>query len=299
MQELLQWSNMGRKIFDPAMDTSRPTWRVARLWQGRGFAFAHCCGIEGCKIPERGCRLKKGLLIPIVARFWSAGEKKKTRRKWRVLIRMCRSSSSYATTTRVPTSSSSVQELLPATTWNAQTHQDSKQFEGLPRTRIRTLPRISQAEHGTLGSSSSKSRWQICVSLPQRKPRGSPQEHPTARRHRRRHLPASVGNFHPSKSLPRTTIATPLSVKLLLSRFPLSDTSSLALRVSWRLPWPQTTQQRRAKTERRDLGSYRFPEAAAARKNRRKRRMRTTTIMPIKTRHKSSLSLSLSRSKPW
>jgi hypothetical protein len=71
------------------------------------------------------------------------------------------------------------------------------------------------------------------------------------------------------------------------------------LRVSWRLPWPQTTQQTRAKTEGRDLGSYRFPEAAAARKNRRKRRMRTTTIMPIKTRHKSSLSLSLSRSKPW
>ncbi len=96
MQELLQWSNMGRKIFDPAMDTSRPTWRVARLWQGRGFAFAHCCGIKGCQMGgKRGCRLKKGLLIPIVARFWSAGGRKKTRRKRRVLIRMCRSSSSY------------------------------------------------------------------------------------------------------------------------------------------------------------------------------------------------------------
>ncbi len=220
MQELLQWSNMGRKIFHPAMDTSRPTWKVARLWQGRGFAFAHCCGIKRCKMggKREDADWRNDCWYPSLPGSDLLGEKRKQEEKDGCWSECAEAAAAMIppTTTRAPTSSSSVQELLPATTWNAQIHQDSKQFEGLPRTRIRTLPRISQAEHGTLDSSSSKSRWQICVSLPRRKPRGSPQEHPTARHRRRRHLPVCVGNFHPSKSLPRTTIATPLSVKLLL-----------------------------------------------------------------------------------
>ncbi len=136
----------------------------------------------------------------------------------------------FLTTTRAPFSSWNVQEILPATTWNARTRPDNKRDEGRPGIQTQTLPRIWQAEHGRRGSSSSRFRSRICVSLLPRKSPSIPLAHHQA-------PPPPPPRWESCVLLAKCRCCCVWTIARCLLGFQLSCTSSRAWWASWRRPY--------------------------------------------------------------